>query len=75
MIRPPLQGDHTIRIEIDGAPITGTIEGTQLSVSGVPYGSHRIQVAIVDDQDQQVTSSAVVNFHLRKPLPPAATVD
>ena len=52
VIRPPLQGDHTIRIEIDGAPITGTVEGTQLSVSGVPYGSHRIQVTIVDDQDQ-----------------------
>ncbi len=75
VIRPPLTDDHRIQVLIDGAPIAGTIDSPQSSVNGVSYGSHSIQVKLVDYQEQPVATSNTVNFHLRKPLPQAATVE
>jgi len=75
VIRPPLIEDHRVQILIDGAPISGATDGAQFSLNGVPYGSHSVQAIIIDYKDQPVASSTVVNFHLRKPLPPTATVE
>jgi len=75
VIRPPLLEGHRVQILIDGAPISGTTDGAQFSLNGVPYGSHRVQANIVDFSDQPVASSVVVNFHLRKPLPSSTAVD
>jgi hypothetical protein len=68
-LEPPLQPGHRLQILLDGKPVPGTEPTTQMELSGVSFGSHRLQVRIRDESDAQVASSPIVDFHLRKPLP------
>ena len=55
---------------MDGVPIT--VEeplGTQLSLSGLSFGTHVTEARIMDASGV-IARSAAVSFHLRKPLPP-----
>jgi hypothetical protein len=55
---------------MDGVPIA--VEepiGTQLSLSGLSFGTH-VSEARIMDASGVVARSASVSFHLRKPLPP-----
>jgi len=65
----PMEG-HRIQILLDGTPIPGQVPGTQIILNGVRVGSHQVQARILDLLDKVVASSAVINFHMRKPLPP-----
>lgn len=69
LIEPPLAQGHRLRILVNGQPIVGEAKGTQIRLSGLAFGSHRMQVRIQNDQDETIASSPAVDFHLRKPLP------
>lgn len=65
----PMEG-HRLQILLDGTPIPGQVPGTQIILNGVRVGSHQVQARILDPLDKVVATSPVVNFHMRKPLPP-----
>jgi hypothetical protein len=65
----PMEG-HRLQILLDGTPIPGQVPGTQILLTGVRIGSHQVQARILDLLDKVVATSAVINFHVRKPLPP-----
>jgi hypothetical protein len=65
----PMEG-HRLQILLDGTPIPGDVPGTQILLTGVRVGSHQVQARIQDLLDKVVATSAVITFHVRKPLPP-----
>ena len=70
LLDPPLMVGHRLEILMDGVPIA--VEepiGTQLSLSGLSFGTH-VSEARIMDASGVVARSAPVSFHLRKPLPP-----
>ena len=70
LLDPPLMVGHRLEILMDGVPIA--VEepiGTQLSLSGLSFGTH-VSEARIMDASGVVARSASVSFHLRKPLPP-----
>lgn len=70
VLDPPLQEGHRLEITMDGAPILLATPGTQLAVSGVSYGSHRVQGIVRDLPGTVVARTAPVDFHFLKPIPP-----
>lgn len=70
LVDPPLMAGHRIEILVDGNPIKveGPV-GTQLSLSGLSFGTHVAEAHILDTRGL-VARTAPVSFHLRKPLPP-----
>ncbi len=73
LIDPALAADSRLEILLDGQPLPGTAREAQIQLQGVAVGSHRIQARILDDANEVVASSPVVDFHMRKPLPEDAT--
>lgn len=69
LIDPPLAPGHRVQVVLDGQPVPGDIEQTQILMRDLAYGSHRVQVRIRDDLDITIASSPPVDFHLRKPVP------
>jgi hypothetical protein len=69
LVNPPLAADHRLQILVDGHPVPGEIQGTQISIKGLSFGSHRLQARIRDLSDVTIASSLSIDFHLRKPLP------
>lgn len=70
LLDPPLMVGHRLELLVDGVPIA--VEdpiGTQLSLSGLSFGTHVAEARILDSNGV-VARSAPVSFHLRKPLPP-----
>lgn len=70
LLDPPLMVGHRLELLVDGVPIA--VEepiGTQLSLSGLGFGTHVAEARILDSNGV-VARSAPVSFHLRKPLPP-----
>jgi hypothetical protein len=56
---------------LDGAPLAiQSPIGTQLSLTGIAYGSHTAQARILDPQGKPVAATGPVSFHLLKPFPP-----
>lgn len=73
LINPALAADSRLEILLDGQPLPGTTREAQIQLHGVSVGSHRIQARILDEANEVVASSPVVDFHMRKPLPEDAT--
>ena len=69
LIEPPLSTDHRLQILVNGQPVPGNNRLPQVTIRGLAFGSNRVQARIHDDLDETIASSAVVDFHLRKPLP------
>lgn len=70
LLDPSLMEGHRLELLVDGVPIT--VEepiGTQLSLSGLSFGTHVTEARIMES-NAVVARSAPVSFHLRKPLPP-----
>ncbi len=40
VLAPPLQEGHRVSIEVDGVAASGEVTGSQVELSGLPYGSH-----------------------------------
>jgi hypothetical protein len=70
LLDPPLLAGHRLSIDVDGVAAAGDLgDRTQLVLSGVNIGSHRLQARVLDDAGNVVAATAVVHFHLRPPLP------
>jgi hypothetical protein len=69
LLDPQLMSGHEIRMEVDGQTIPGAVAGTQITLQGLGYGSHRLRALIFDEFEVPVSTSPFVDFHLRKPLP------
>lgn len=68
---PSLIAGHLLELVLDGTPIAvDKAAGSQISLSGVAYGSHQAQAQIRDDRGVIVASTRPVSFQLRKPIPP-----
>jgi len=73
LLSPPLQQGHQLQLQVNGVDIQGGPgTDTQLRLSGLPLGSHRLQAQVVDDSGAVVARTAVVNVHIRNPLPEGA---
>lgn len=71
LLDPPLMAGHVLELVLDGAPIhVDQSAGTQLAVSGVAYGTHRVHAQIRDPQGTIIARTTSLTFHLRKPIPP-----
>lgn len=71
LVNPPLMEGHQIELILDGVPISvARSAGTQLSLTGIPFGSHQAYAQVRDRQGVVVAASPPVTFHLRKPIPP-----
>ena len=70
IVDPPLLAGHLLELVVDGAPVSVDQASTQLTLTGLTYGSHRAQAQIRDAQGTVVARTAPVSFHLRKPIPP-----
>jgi hypothetical protein len=72
LLDPPLQDDHRLRVEVDGVDAEGDLgKRTQIRLSGLSFGSHRVQARIEDDADGVVAATPLINVHVRQPLPEA----
>jgi len=69
LIDPAMPPDQHLRLMLDGQPVPGKVQGTQLALKGLPLGSHRLQADLLDAQDNTVASTPPVDFNLRTPLP------
>ncbi|MCG6861627.1 MAG: DUF4124 domain-containing protein [Chromatiaceae bacterium] len=69
LLDPPLSADHRLQILVNEIPVPGDNNGTQLVLTGITFGSHRVQARIQDNLNNTIASSPIVDFHLRKPLP------
>lgn len=70
ILDPPLILGHRLELVVDGAPISVDHEATQLSLTGLAFGSHRAQAQIRNTANAVVARTTPVTFHLRKPTPP-----
>jgi hypothetical protein len=71
LVTPPLMEGHHLELMFDGVPISvAASAGTQFSLTGVTFGSHQAYAQVRDPQNALVAATAVVTFHLRKPIPP-----
>lgn len=68
LVDPPVQADHRLQLEVDGMTASGDLgAGTQLQLSGVSSGSHRLRAIIVDAAGDVVAQTPVAHVHLRPP--------
>jgi hypothetical protein len=59
-----------LELVVDGAAILIDKASTQLTLAGLPYGTHRAQAQIRDAANAVIARTSSVTFHLRKPTPP-----
>jgi hypothetical protein len=72
LLDPALMAAHKLRVMLDGQSVPGAVSGTQLTLKGLAYGSHRLQAQVLDDLDVPVAYTPAIDFHLRKPVPESA---
>jgi hypothetical protein len=70
MLDPSLIAGHRLELVVDAAPISIEQAATQLTLTGVAYGSHRAQAQIRNAANAVVARTAPLTFHLLKPTPP-----
>ena len=70
LLTPPLQASHRLRVQVDGVDVEGELgKRTQLRLSGLALGSHRLQAQVLDDAGILVAATPLINVHIRPPLP------
>jgi hypothetical protein len=70
LLEPPLMAGHRLELVVDGVPIKAEDSiATQLTLSGLSYGTHVTEARVLDSAGI-VARSAPVSFHLRRPLAP-----
>lgn len=72
LLAPRLPEDHQLELVIDGQRVPVADGTTQLQLTGLNFGSHKLR-AVVRNADQAiVATTAVTDFHLRRVFPPGA---
>ena len=61
-ISPTLSNGHRFRLYLDGSPISGELTTPQITLQNVDRGSHNLEVAVVDENGQEVLRSTSVTF-------------
>jgi len=74
LIDPLPSEDHRLVILLDGNTIPIEGAATQFNLSGVGFGTHRLQARILNAADEVLAQTATQTFHLRPPPPPAPGV-
>ncbi len=72
LIDPALMPEHRLHLELDGQRVPGGAAGAQVMLRGLSFGSHRLRALVVDQLDEVVAATPLVDFHLRKQLPESA---
>jgi hypothetical protein len=64
-INPELrtQAGHRLRLILDGSPV-GTSDRPSFEMRNIDRGTHRIQVQVLDRDEQVIQESGTVQFHL-----------
>jgi hypothetical protein len=71
LLVPELKEGHHLELVLDGSPVpVDRSLGTQLSLSGVGFGSHQAQARVLDPEGAVIATTPLISFHLRKPIPP-----
>lgn len=65
LLIPRLADGHGLELLVNGAPVQGERIGTQLTLRGLPLGSHSVQARIRDDENLIIAATQVAQFHLR----------
>lgn len=68
---PPLQNNHLLRAEVDGAPVSVAVPGNgatshQLMLNNVDRGSHSISAVIIDARGQVLQRSSPLEIHVQR---------
>ncbi len=71
LLIPGLDPGHQIEFVVDGSPIEGVQGRTQLSLRGLPAGTHRLQARILDEAGAAVATTDPKTVHVRPPSPGA----
>ncbi len=65
-IQPGLHSGHSLQFLFDGTATDS--EDTQYTYKNLERGSHTLQARIVDQNDQVIQSTAVVNIHVKRTI-------
>ena len=65
-LEPALQQGHSVKLFLDGQPISGTFDALAIELAGVERGSHSLQASVVNPSGQRMIESSPVRFTLRK---------
>lgn len=70
ILDPPLRDGHRLELVVDGAAVAVDQGSTQLTLTGLAFGSHTVVARILNAQGATDARTAPLGFHLRKPIPP-----
>lgn len=73
LLTPDLTPGHTIQFTLDGGLISQKFTNTQVMLSPVAVGTHKIYATIMDETGTIVTTSKTITFHVQKNATPAST--
>ena len=65
-LQPDLQPNHRVMLYLDGAPVGGGFEGTNIELNSVLRGTHSLRAAVLDPAGQRLIEAPAVRFTLRQ---------
>jgi hypothetical protein len=66
-VEPPLLGEHTLRLYLDGQQVGGVPQGPQqFTIGNVFRGERSLRASIVDAQGRELAESATVVFYVHQ---------
>lgn len=74
LLDPLPSDDHRLVILVDNNSIPIEGAATQFTLSGIGFGTHRLQARILDAEDRVMAQTSPQTFHLRPPPPPGPGV-
>lgn len=74
LLDPLPSDDHRLVILVDNNSIPIEGAATQFMLSGIDFGTHRLQARILDAEDRVMAQTSPQTFHLRPPPPPGPGV-
>lgn len=63
-LRPGLQPGHKIRVYLNGTQAAQDLETTQITLQNMDRGTHSLEVAVIDDKNNELKRSGAVSFHM-----------
>ncbi|MCU0832855.1 MAG: DUF4124 domain-containing protein [Chromatiaceae bacterium] len=73
LLDPPLLEGHRMQILLNEQLVPGDMPGMHLALDGLPLGSHRLRIDIVDEFGVTQASTPTIDFHLRRPVAETAS--
>lgn len=73
LLEPDLTPEHSIQFTLDGGLISQKFTNTQVMLSPVAVGTHKIYATIVDETGKTIITSKTITFHVQKSAIPTST--